>query len=130
MFPQNRNIAKKARTNSTKVWRNLSISKKLIVIYYFERAQNNKATTRQFDIETKQVHDWKSKRQKLLNTVRFRYNQWMINNSYQFTPAGRIRKPSDSTLAQWVGEFIGELNVNDISGEEYKEAEGNSNNWE
>ncbi|CAG8845577.1 31634_t:CDS:2, partial [Gigaspora margarita] len=62
--------------------------------------------------------------------VRFHYNQWMINNSHQFTPAGRIQKLSYSTLAQWIGESIGELNINDISGEEYEEAKGNSNDWE
>ncbi|CAG8839742.1 14045_t:CDS:2, partial [Gigaspora margarita] len=49
------NIAKKACTNSTKVWRNWSVCEKLIVIYYSKGAQNNKVTTRRFDIETKQV---------------------------------------------------------------------------
>ena len=33
----------------------------------------------------------------------------MINNSHTFTPAGRIRKPSYSTLAQWVGESWNEI---------------------
>ena len=34
----------------------------------------------------------------------------MINNPHQFTPAGHIRKPSYSTLAQWVGESWNEVN--------------------
>ncbi|CAG8818198.1 6196_t:CDS:1, partial [Gigaspora margarita] len=38
-------------------------------IYYSECAQNNKVTTRQFDIELKQVRDWQSKKQELLNVV-------------------------------------------------------------
>ena len=33
----------------------------------------------------------------------------MINNLHQLTPAKRIRKPSYSTLAQWVGEAWNEI---------------------
>ncbi|CAG8830991.1 6566_t:CDS:1, partial [Gigaspora rosea] len=34
----------------------------------------------------------------------------MINNPHQFTPAGRIRKLSYSTLAHWVGESWDDIN--------------------
>lgn len=40
-----------------------------MVIYYSERAQNNRATGRRFDIEPKQVRDWQSKKQELLNSA-------------------------------------------------------------
>ncbi|CAG8804546.1 16970_t:CDS:2, partial [Gigaspora rosea] len=50
--------------------------------------------------------------------VRFRYNQWMINNPHQLTPAGRIRKPAYSTLAQWVGESWDKINPLEMDGSE------------
>ena len=68
MAPRRRSIAKKACT-SKKVHRNWSVREKLMVIYYFERIQNTRATARQFDIEPKQVRDWRSKKQELLNAA-------------------------------------------------------------
>ncbi|CAG8830395.1 35796_t:CDS:2, partial [Gigaspora margarita] len=56
-------------TVSKKVQRSWTVREKLMVIYYSEHAQNNKATRRRFDIEPKQVHDWQSKKQELLNSV-------------------------------------------------------------
>ncbi|CAG8834599.1 22831_t:CDS:2, partial [Gigaspora margarita] len=51
------------------------VHEKLIVIYYSELAQNNKTIARRFDIEMKQVHDWKSKKQELLNTIETLHNK-------------------------------------------------------
>lgn len=42
-----------------------------MVIYYSERVQNNRATARRFDIEPKQVRDWRSKKQELLNSASY-----------------------------------------------------------
>ncbi|CAG8787339.1 13251_t:CDS:1, partial [Racocetra fulgida] len=69
MSSRNRNIKKKARAISKKVRRNWSVREKLMVVYYFERIKNVRATARRFDIEPKQVRDWRSKKQELLNAA-------------------------------------------------------------
>ncbi|CAG8788716.1 10699_t:CDS:2 [Cetraspora pellucida] len=40
-----------------------------MIVHYFERIQNVRLTARQFDIKPKQVHDWRSKKQELLNAA-------------------------------------------------------------
>jgi len=69
MSLRKRNITKKSRTVSKKVRRRRSVREKLMVIYYSERTQNNRATAKRFDIEPKQVRDWQSKKQELLNSA-------------------------------------------------------------
>ncbi|CAG8686138.1 17171_t:CDS:1 [Cetraspora pellucida] len=69
MSSRNRNIKKKARAISKKVRHNWSVREKLMVVYYFERIKNVRATARRFDIEPKQVRNWRSKKQELLNAA-------------------------------------------------------------
>ncbi|CAG8609560.1 35119_t:CDS:2 [Gigaspora margarita] len=58
MFPRSKSITKKARNIRVKTCHSWSVHEKLMVIHYFECVQNIAATTRKFDIEHKQVHDW------------------------------------------------------------------------
>ncbi|CAG8699490.1 2449_t:CDS:2 [Cetraspora pellucida] len=62
LYPNSSVIGKKVRCN----W---SVRKKLMVVYYFECIKNVRATARRFDIEPKQVRDWRSKKQELLNAA-------------------------------------------------------------
>jgi hypothetical protein len=43
--------------------------------------------------------------------VRRRYDEWMANTIHQLTPAGRLRKPSYTTLAQWVRDSWEEVDL-------------------
>ncbi|CAG8772695.1 2601_t:CDS:1 [Cetraspora pellucida] len=69
MSLRNRNIKKKAHAISKKVRHNWSVRKKLIMVYYFKRIKNVRATARRFDIKPKQVRDWRNKKQELLNAA-------------------------------------------------------------
>ena len=40
------------------------------------------------------------------------YNEWMANEVHQLTPAGRIRKPSYATVAQWVKKSWDDIDSN------------------
>ncbi|GET50680.1 pogo transposable element with KRAB domain [Rhizophagus irregularis DAOM 181602=DAOM 197198] len=44
--------------------------------------------------------------------VKDRYNNWMISNTHTFTPAGKIKRPSYSTVATWVKESWDEVDEN------------------
>lgn len=45
-----------------KTW---SVREKLMVLHYYDQVQNVRATARHFDIETKQVRDWRNNRENL-----------------------------------------------------------------
>ncbi|CAG8814068.1 39421_t:CDS:1, partial [Gigaspora margarita] len=53
MSSRSRSITKKShvRSSARRTW---SVHEKLIVVHYFERIQNVRATTKRFDIEPKQ----------------------------------------------------------------------------
>ena len=40
-----------------------------------------------------------------------RYNEWMISNYHAFTPTGKIKRPSYSTVASWVKDSWEEVSV-------------------
>ena len=40
-----------------------------------------------------------------------RYNEWMISNYHAFTPTGKIKRPSYSTVASWVKDLWEEVSV-------------------
>lgn len=40
-----------------------------------------------------------------------RYNEWMISNYHAFTPTGKIKRPSYSTVASWVKDSWEEVDV-------------------
>src|SRR6266542_3780049 len=42
------------------------------------------------------------------------YNDWMISNIHAFTPTGKIKRPSYSTVATWVKESWDEVDVSII----------------
>ena len=46
--------------------------------------------------------------------VKDRYNDWMISNIHAFTPTGKIKRPSYSTVATWVKESWDEVDVSII----------------
>ncbi|CAG8833819.1 39397_t:CDS:1, partial [Gigaspora margarita] len=69
MSPRSKSIIKKARNICVKTRRSWSVREKLMVVHYFECVQNVAATARKFDIERKQVRDWRSKKQELLNAT-------------------------------------------------------------
>src|SRR6266542_3072444 len=46
--------------------------------------------------------------------VKDRYNDWMISNIHAFTPTGKIKRPSYSTVATWVKELWDEVDVSII----------------
>ncbi|CAG8853988.1 2732_t:CDS:2, partial [Gigaspora margarita] len=48
-----------------------SAKEKLMVIYYLERTNNVRATAKCFDIELKQVREWHSKKQELLDAASY-----------------------------------------------------------
>ncbi|CAG8852755.1 40589_t:CDS:1, partial [Gigaspora margarita] len=68
MSPRSRSFTKKShvRSSAQRTW---SVRKKLMVVHYFERIQNVRATAKRFDIEPKQVRDWRNKKQELLNAA-------------------------------------------------------------
>jgi hypothetical protein len=43
--------------------------------------------------------------------VKERYNEWMISNYHAFTPTGKIKCPSYSTVASWVKDSWEEVDV-------------------
>jgi hypothetical protein len=43
--------------------------------------------------------------------VKERYNEWMISNYHAFTPTGKIKRPSYSTVASWVKDSWEEVDV-------------------
>ncbi|CAG8608689.1 700_t:CDS:2 [Diversispora eburnea] len=47
-----------------------------------------------------------------INKVRERYNEWMSSSIKILTPAGRIKKPSYSTVATWIKESWDEVDIN------------------
>ncbi|CAG8847459.1 17876_t:CDS:1, partial [Gigaspora margarita] len=67
MSPQ-KNIARHAHvTNkSHRLW---SIKEKLMVVFYLECINSVRATAKRFEIEPKQVHEWRNKKQELLNAA-------------------------------------------------------------
>ena len=68
MSSRKSNNKKRARiTNKSR--RSWTVKEKLMIICYYEQTNNVRATARRFEIEPKQVRDWVSKKDELLNTA-------------------------------------------------------------
>ncbi|CAG8833794.1 18621_t:CDS:2, partial [Racocetra persica] len=67
-MPSRKNIARRARvTNKSRCsW---SVKEKLMVIFYLEHINSVRATAKRFEIEPKQVREWRNKKQELLNAA-------------------------------------------------------------
>ncbi|CAG8575880.1 390_t:CDS:2 [Cetraspora pellucida] len=69
-MPSRKNIARRACVTN-KSCRSWSVKEKLMVIFYLERINSVRATTKRFEIEPKQVCEWRNKKQELLNAASY-----------------------------------------------------------
>ncbi|CAG8774403.1 31999_t:CDS:2, partial [Racocetra persica] len=67
-MPSRKNIVRRAcvTNKSHRLW---SVKEKLMVIFYLERINSVRATAKHFEIKPKQVHEWRNKKQELLNAA-------------------------------------------------------------